>query len=142
MLEHEFIKKMCERNGCSAEVARRWIEFAKEIVDAEQFVDFKPVGKEKGVQDWLSSIYAACYFARQRGGDELIQAVYKAASIPHCLYPHEIIGTISYMREGGDLEQLVEQSLEGALDYDGKLPVLTDVENDIKNQRKENRDVR
>ena len=142
LLEHEFIKKMCERNGCTAEVARHWIEFAKENVDMGQFIDFKPVDKEKGVRDWLSGIYAACYFARQRGGDELIQAVYKTVSVPHCLYPHEIIGTIGYMRKGGDLEQLVERSLEGALDYDGKLPVLSDVEKDIKNQRKENRDVR
>lgn len=142
VLEYEFIKKMGERNGCSAEAARHWIEFAKENVNVGQFVDFKPAGNEKGVQDWLSSIYAACYFARQRGGDELIHAVYQAASVPHCLYPHEIIGSIGYMREGGDLEQLVERSLEGALDYDGKLPVLADVENDLKNQRKKNRDVR
>lgn len=138
MLENEFIKKMYERNGCSVETARGWIEFAKENVDMGQFVDFKPVEKEQGIQDWLSSIYAASYFARQRGGDELIQAIYKVASIPHFLYPYEIIGAISYMREGGDLEQLVERSLEGELDYDGKMPALTDVENDFYKQREEN----
>ncbi len=142
VLEHEFIKKMYERNSCSAEVAHRWIEFAKDNVNAGQFVDFKPVAEEKGVQDWLSSIYAACYFAKRCGGDEVIQAVYKATCVPHCLYPREIIGAIGYLRKGGDPEQLVEQSLEGTLDYDGKLPVLTDVENDLKNQREKNRDVR
>ena len=134
MLEQEFIEKMHEHNGCSREVSCRWIAFANEIVDAGQFVDFKPVSKETGIHDWLSSIYAACYFARRRGGDAVVQAVYEAACVPHCLYPREIIGAIDYIRKGGDPERLVEQSLEGALDYDGKLPVLTDVENDLKNQ--------
>ena len=105
-------------------------------------MDFKPAPKEIGVQDWLSSIYAACYFAKQRGGNEIIQAIYKTTRVPHCLYPREIIGTISYMREGGDPEDLVEQSLSGALDYDGNLPVLSDVEDDLKKQREKNHDVR
>ena len=39
------------------------------------------------------------------------------------------------MKNGGDPEQLVEKSLEGILDYDGKLPTLADVENDLKNRR-------
>ena len=142
MLEHEFIKKMYERNGCSAEVSRRWIEFARENVAAGQYVNFVPVPKETGIQDWLSSIYAACYFARRRGGDEVVQAIYKAACTPHCLYPREIIGAIGYMREGGDPERLVERSLEGALDYEGKLPVLADVENDLKNKKEKDRNVR
>lgn len=135
VLEHEFIKKMYTHNGCPLEVSHRWIRFAREIVNDGQFVGFKPAPKETGVQDWLSSIYAACYFARKRGGDEVVHAVYKAADFPHCLYPREIIGTIGYMKNGGDPEQLVEKSLEGILDYDGKLPALADVENDLKNRR-------
>lgn len=142
VLEHDFIKKMREQNGCSADVSQHWIGFAKEIVDMGQFLDFKPVPKETGVQDWLSSIYAACYFAKRRGGNEVIQAIYKTVTIPHCLYPREIIGAIRYIKETGNLEPLVEPSLSGALEYDGRLPVLSDVEHDLKKQRKENRDVR
>ena len=142
MLEHDFIKKMREQNDCPADVSQGWIEFAKEIVDMEQFVDFKPVPKDIGVQGCLSGIYAACYFAKRRGGNKVIQTIYETVRVPHCLYPREIIGAIRYIKETGKLQPLVEASLSGALEYDGKLPSLTDVENDLKKQRKKNRNAR
>ena len=142
MLERDFIQKMYEQNGCPVEVAQRWVSFAQEIVGEDQYVNFIPAPKEKAVQDWLSSIYAACYFVKRWCGDEAIQAIYKLTDIPHCLYPYEIIGVMEHLKKGGDLTRLAEKSLDGTLSYDGKLPTLTDVERDLNERRKRGRDAR
>jgi len=138
----EFMKQMRCQLNIPETVSLRWVAFSAENIERGQYVDFSPKDKETAMAEWLELTYAAFYFAKRRGGEQTIKAIINASEASHMLYPREIIGTIDFLRKGGQPDQLIEASANGSLDYDGQLPVLSDVSRDIKDRRSKSHDAR
>lgn len=140
MLKEEFEKSMSQRFCCSPDVIENWIMFAQECVLSEQYINFTPEPDEQAVQRWLGGIYASLYFAKKQMGNTGVNRIIKLAET-FCLYPHEIMGVIEHMKEGGSLDDLDKKAIAGELDYDVKLPTLDDVQQDLKEiSRKKSRE--
>lgn len=135
MLRKEFEINMENRFRCGQQVIERWIAFADENVHSKQYVDFKPEPDEQAVQRWLDRIFSALYFAQRQVGDKAVGEILRMTE-QHCLYPHEIMGTIKHLKTGGSTENLIEKSLNDKLDYFGRLPTLVDVKGDLTERRK------
>ena len=135
MLRKEFEINMKNRFRCSQKVIENWIDFAEENVSSEQYVNFTPEPDEQAVQRWLDRIFSALYLVQRHIGDKAADEILRLTE-QHCLYPHEIIGTIEHLKAGGNMENLIEKSLNGCLDYSGKLPTLDDVKKDLTERHK------
>ena len=131
MTKKEFIDRMDRQLNIPETASRRWITFSEDNIEQGQYVDFVPKAKEVAMAEWLEATFSALYFAKQRGGEEVLRAIVRISEVPHTLYPREIIGTIGYLRGGGQPEGLVDASVDGLLDYDGRLPTLKDVDEDM-----------
>ena len=136
MLRKEFEINMNNRFRCSKEVIKTWIAFADENVSSGQYVNFMPEPNEQAVQRWLDGIFSALYFVQKQTGTKIVNEIFQLAENGHCLYPQEIMGTIGYLKSGGNTKELSEKSLNGELDYLGNLPTLDDVKKDLTEKRK------
>lgn len=140
MLKDEFEKSMTGRFHCGPNVIQNWVSFAEECVQDEQYINFTPEPDEQAVHRWLDGIYASLYFAQKQLGSKAVNEMLKLSET-FCLYPHEIMGVIEHMKEGGSLDDLDKKAIDGKLDYDVKPPTLDDVQQDLKEiSRKKSRE--
>ncbi len=135
MLRKEFEINIKNRFQCSQKVIEKWIDFAEGNVSSEQYVNFTPEPDEPAIQKWLDRIFSALYFVQRQGGDKAADEILRLTE-QHCLYSHEIIGTIEHLKAGGNMENVMEKSLNGYLDYSGELPTLDDVKKDLPERHK------
>ena len=134
MLRKEFEINMENRFRCGQKIIQKWIAFADENVNSEQYINFKPEPYEQAVQKWLDRIFSALYFAQRQVGDKAVGEILWLTE-QHCLYPHEIMGLIEHLKSGGNTENLIEKSLNDKFDYFGALPTLDDVKKDLTERR-------
>ena len=136
MLRKEFEINMKSRFRCSKEAIKMWIAFAEENVSFGHYVNFMTEPDEQAVQGWLDGIFSALYFLQKQAGTKIVDEIFQLSENGHCLYPREIVGTIGYLKSGGDTKELLEKSLNGELDCSGNLPTLDDVKKDLAEKRK------
>jgi hypothetical protein len=118
MKKEQFISALTELcSGCTPESAEMWTQFAKERVEAEQFVEFaagNPDGDEAAIEDWLDSVYAGISLVRQRFNEDISLQVANLAILPFCLYPYEMYAAAKHFAGGGkpeDIPDLNEKDL-------------------------------
>lgn len=100
--------------GAESETLPRWIIFAEECVDREQYVDFTAEpDRDAAVEKWLESLYVSFYFTAKEYGQELTARVCEASAIT-CLYPYELEAAAAHLFRGGspdDLPRLIDEGL-------------------------------
>lgn len=109
---------------CGGEVVQGWLAFAEECIKMEQSPDFAPVSdKDAAVEKWLDAIYKELYRAKREHGAKPAELIC-GLSVKHCLYPWEMMQAAKYLKNGGDIDDVVRQSVEGLLDEcDAREPV-------------------
>ena len=128
MKPEKFIQDM-ERllNGCPTENIKAWIQWAKECVESEQYLDFKPLPTEQAVSAWLDSYYASLYFIKQDFGSEAAEKIVNLSRSRLCLYPFEMREAAKVLKAGGGPEQIEKMIEDGTLEEYGKMPTMEDV---------------
>lgn len=102
--------------GCSGETVQGWLSFAEECIEMGQFPDFLPVSdRDTAVGKWLDAIYKGLYRAEQEYGTKPAEQIC-GLSVKHCLYPWEMMEAARYLKNGGDIEDMILMSVEGLLD--------------------------
>lgn len=110
----EFLNRLVPE--CSKESVQCWIAFANECVKMGQYPDFISVSdKEAAVGRWLDAIYKGLYRAKQKYGTKPIEQICKLA-VKHSLYPWEMMSAAKYLKNGGDVDNVILLSVEGMLD--------------------------
>lgn len=123
-------------NGCPTESIETWIQWAKECVESEQYLDFKPLPTEQAVSAWLDSYYASFYFLKQDFGSEMAANVVNLSRSRLCLYPFEMREAAKVLKAGGGPEQIAKMIEDGTLEEYGKMPTMEDV----RKSRQKNKD--
>lgn len=123
-------------NECSAESIETWIQWAKECVGSEQYLNFIPLPAEQAVSAWLDSYYASFYFIKQDFGKEAAMKVVNLSLSHLCLYPFEMRTAAQVLKDGGGPEQINQMILDGTLEEYGKIPTMEDV----RKSRQKNKD--
>lgn len=101
---------------CSREAVQGWFAFAEECIKMEQLPDFTLVSdKDAAVGKWLDAIYKGLYRAKQEHGAKPAEQICEL-SVKHCLYPWEMMEAAQYLKDGGNIDDVVLQSVEGLLD--------------------------
>lgn len=101
---------------CGREVVQGWFAFAEECIKMEQSPDFAPVvDKEATAERWLDAIYRGLYRAKYEHGAKPAELIC-GLSVKHCLYPWEMIEAAKYLKNGGDIDGVLWQSVQGLLD--------------------------
>ena len=126
-------------DGCSTESIETWIQWAKECVESEQYLDFKPLPTEQAVSVWLDSYYASFYFIKQDFGKSTAEKLVSLSNSALCLYPYEMREAAKVLKAGGSLEQIEKMIVEGTLEDYKKLPTLEDVRKSVRNRREKER---
>ena len=106
-----------------------WIDFAAEIVESGQFVDFQEEPDPKAAQSrWYDTLLAGFYQLKTKFGEEDAAKVLNLGLECLCLYPYELEKAAVELRRGTDLEKLGELMRDGLLESEGVLfPKLRDV---------------
>lgn len=126
-------------NGCSAESIEKWITWAKNCVDSEQYLNFIPLPTEQAVSAWLDCYYASFYFIKQDFGKETAAKVVNLSLSHLCLYPFEMREAAQVLKAGGSPEQIEQMIEDGTLEDYGKTPTMEDVKKSIRNQEEKER---
>ena len=126
-------------DGCSTESIETWIQWAKECVESEQYLDFKPLPTEQAVSVWLDSYYASFYFLKQDFGSETAAKVVNLSCSRLCLYPFEMREAAKVLKAGGGPEQIAKMIEDGTLEEYGKMPTIEDVRKSIRNHKERER---
>lgn len=114
------------------ETAQKWVAWAEECVEAEQYADFHKLPSEEAVCAWLDAYYASFYFIKQDFGAETVSKLVDLANVRLCLYPYEMTKTAKALSSGSSVEQIEQMMQDGLLDNDGtKTPSISDVRRDI-----------
>lgn len=101
---------------CGREVVQGWFAFADECIKMEQSPDFAPVSdKDATVEKWLDAIYKGLCRAKQEYGTKPAELIC-GLSVKHCLYPWEMMEAAKFLKNGGGIDDVVLQSVEGLLD--------------------------
>ena len=101
---------------CGGEVVQGWFAFAEECIKMDQSPDFAPVSdKDAAVGKWLEAIYKGLYRAKQEHGAKPAELIC-GLSVKHCLYPWEMMEAAKYLKNGGGIDDVILQSVEGLLD--------------------------
>lgn len=135
MNRKEFEPELQSQSSCNPVVVSRWIQFADECIDIGQYIDLVLEVRRTGAHSWLCGIFASLYFARIKLGYRPIKETFRLTECIHCLYSREIMGAIGNIMSDGDVSDLLEKLLGGALDYDGSLPTANVVERDLMRNR-------
>lgn len=98
------------------EAVKHWFSFAEECTKMEQSPDFAPVsGKDAAIEKWLDATYKGLCRVRQEYGEKPAELICGLA-VKHCLYPWEMMEAAKFLKNGGDIDGVVLQSVEGLLD--------------------------
>ncbi len=79
--------------NCSPEALQVWISFARDCVEQDQYVDFKPViAKETAIGQWLEALLVEFYNSNVIFGDTITEQVCTLGLWQQqlCLYPSKI----------------------------------------------------
>jgi len=103
---------------CTGDTAEKWVVFAEELIELDQFVDFicNPNGKRAAAEDWLESIYAGIGLTKQLFNPIIARQITNLSSVPFCLYPHEMYAAAKHLANGGTTENIPNMAAEGLLD--------------------------
>ena len=114
--EESLIRLFPESGG---EAVKHWFSFAEECIEMGQSPDFALVsGKDAAIGKWLDAIYKGICRVKQQYGEKPAELVC-GLSVKHCLYPWEMMEAAKFLKNGGDIDGVVLQSVEGLLDeYD------------------------
>lgn len=115
---------------CPTENIERWVTWAKECVQSEQYLDFITLPAEQAVSAWLDSYYASFYFIKQDFGKETAAKVVNLSSRPLCLYPFEMREAAKVLKDGGTCEKIEQMIEDGTLEDFEKVPTMEDVRKD------------
>jgi len=110
MKKEQFISALTELTpGCKPEAVEMWTQFAKERVEAGQFVNFaesNPDGEEAAREDWMDSIYAGISLIKQRFNEDIALQITNLGALPFCLYPYEMHEAAKHFANGGKPEDI------------------------------------
>ena len=106
-----------------------WIDFAAEITESGQFVDFQEESDLGIAQSrWYDTLLAGFYLVKAKFGEETAAKVLELGMECLCLYPYELEGTAEELRQGTNLEKMGDLMRDGMLESEGPLfPKLRDV---------------
>jgi len=101
--------------SCNSDTVHRWITFANENVEYEQFVDFETeTDKNVAVNRWLETLLAGLLNIRHKYGPDVAKQVCGLALHHSCLYPFEMQGAAEHFNSGGtddEIEGLIESGV-------------------------------
>lgn len=101
---------------CGREAVQGWTAFAEECTGMGQSPDLAQVtDKDATERKWLDAIYRGLYRVKQEHGAKPAELIC-GLSVKHCLYPWEMMEAAKYLKNGGSIDDVVMQSVEGLLD--------------------------
>ena len=101
---------------CSREVVQSWFAFAEEFTEKGQSPDLAPVSdKDATIEKWLDAVYKGLCRIKQEYGAKPAELVC-GLSVKHCLYPWEMVEAAKFLKNGGGIDDVILQSVEGLLD--------------------------
>lgn len=110
----ESLIRLCPESG--REAVKHWFSFAEECIEMGQSPDFALVSdKDAAIGKWLDAIYKEICRVRQEYGEKPAELICGLA-VKHCLYPWEMMEAAKFLKNGGDIDGVVLQSVEGLLD--------------------------
>lgn len=117
MRKCDFYAALHTLTGCSPEAARKWIDFAAECVQEEQYVLFASThNAEADVEQWLDALCAGFYQVRERLGPEAARKTVDLSLDMLCLYPYEMMQAADCLRQGETAKQIGEKIKSGEID--------------------------
>lgn len=138
MRKEQFAQKMQKLlPTCNmAETTKKWIAWAEECVESEQYPGFVERPFDDAVCAWLDSYYASLYFIRKDFGEEIAGKVFELANVGLCLYPYEMEKAAKELQAGSSTNRIEQLMLEGLLEIDyAKTPTLEDVRQDMRKKQ-------
>ncbi|MBC8535927.1 hypothetical protein [Feifania hominis] len=93
-----------------------WVEFARERVEAEQYVDFIEEPAATAVSRWYDTLMAGLVRAKENHGKEIAGKLYRLAEEGLCLYPYEMEEAAEQIKQGADVGTLGQLMRDGYLD--------------------------
>lgn len=101
---------------CGQKAVQGWFTFAEECTEMGQSPDFTPVSdKDATIGIWLDAIYRGLYRTKKEYGAQPAELICRLC-VKHCLYPWEMMKAAKYLKNGGEAEGVILQSVEGLLD--------------------------
>ena len=115
------------------EAIHRWINFANDCVEREQYVDFEPVSdKVTEAARWLESLFAGLIQVKQKYGEEIARQMVMLAegTKPLCLYPCEMPQVAELLRAGATQAEInhcfANEEIDGEPPFFPKLSDIMD----------------
>lgn len=94
---------------CKPESAPKWIGFASECAEQEQFVDFEQESDyDLAANRWLETLLSGLLETQKQYGASIAKQVCDLALLPNCLYPSEMLQAAAYFQKVAPRRKLVE----------------------------------
>lgn len=140
MKSEQFIRDVGQLlKDCPTENIEKWVVWAGECVQSEQYLNFIPLPAEQAVSAWLDSYYASFYFIKQDYGSETAAKVVNLSLSHLCLYPFEMREAAKVLKAGGTPEQIEQMIEDGTLEDYGEMPTMEDVRKSIRSKKAKER---
>ena len=93
-----------------------WADFARECVQAGQYVDFVPEPEETALGRWYDTLLASFVLLKQDCGGDVAASICGMSLDDRCLYPYEMERAGLELKEGGNVDALFQLMMEGTLE--------------------------
>lgn len=116
MKQNEFTAFLNAIRPGSDSAAEMWWEWAKELESYDSSHGEKPEGSYKTAEVFLDEFARQITLAQERHGNDIAGQVISLAEIPSCPFPWEMKAAAAHLANGGDIHDIPQMELEGALE--------------------------
>lgn len=102
--------------GGAPEAIATWIQFAKENVDSEQYVDLVEEPENVATERWLNRLYSGLKAVKEDFGEPIAEQVCNLSTIQSCLYPGEMCAAAQHLQNGHTPEDIRDMVSSSELD--------------------------